>query len=48
MFEDDGISYNYIKGNTRTTTYNWNDKTRTLSWAVSGFMPVKTAIKPSG
>ncbi|RYY23999.1 MAG: DUF5110 domain-containing protein [Sphingobacteriaceae bacterium] len=45
MVEDDGTSYNYIKGNTRTTTYNWNDKTRTLSWAVSGFYTDKNSYK---
>jgi alpha-glucosidase len=36
MVEDDGTSYNYIKGNTRITAYYWNDKTKTLSWNVSG------------
>jgi alpha-glucosidase len=36
MTEDDGISYNYTGGNTRTTAYYWNDKTKTLTWVVSG------------
>lgn len=36
MTEDDGASYGYIKSDVRTTTYQWNDKTRTLSWMVSG------------
>jgi len=36
MVEDDGVSYNYTKGNTRTTAYAWNDKTKTLTWKVSG------------
>jgi len=36
MTEDDGISYDYINSIVRTTRYNWNDATRTLSWKVSG------------
>jgi len=36
MTEDDGTSYDYIKSNVRTTTYKWNDATRTLSWKVTG------------
>jgi len=36
MVEDDGVSYNYTKGNTRTTVYYWNDATKTFSWKVSG------------
>ncbi|MGF7231587.1 TIM-barrel domain-containing protein, partial [Arachidicoccus sp.] len=36
MTEDDGVSYNYTKGDTRTTVYKWNDRTKTLSWKVSG------------
>jgi alpha-glucosidase len=36
MVEDDGTSYNYTKGNTRTTAYYWNDRTKTLTWKVSG------------
>ena len=36
MTEDDGLSYDYVNLNVRTTTYKWNDSTRTLSWKVSG------------
>ena len=36
MTEDDGISYDYMNSNVRTTTYKWNDATHTLSWKVSG------------
>ncbi len=36
MVEDDGVSYNYTKGNTRATTYTWNNATKTLSWKVGG------------
>jgi len=36
LVEDDGTSYNYTKGDTRTTAYVWNDKTKTLTWKVSG------------
>jgi alpha-glucosidase len=36
MTEDDGVSYDYIKTDIRTTSYKWNDATRTLSWKVSG------------
>jgi len=36
MVEDDGVSYNYAKGDTRTTAWYWNDKTKTLTWKVSG------------
>lgn len=35
MFEDDGTSYNYMKGKTRVTSYIWNDQSQTLSWKVS-------------
>ena len=45
MVEDDGVSYNYTKGNTRTTTYYWNDKTRTLTWNVSGSYVGKNTYK---
>ncbi|MDR3693395.1 TIM-barrel domain-containing protein [Mucilaginibacter sp.] len=45
MFEDDGVSYNYTKGNTRTTTYNWNDATKTLSWKISGAYSGKNVYK---
>jgi alpha-glucosidase len=36
MVEDDGVSYNYTKGNTRTTTYTWNDQAKRLTWKVRG------------
>ena len=36
MTEDDGVSYNYTKGNIRVTTYTWNDATKTLTWKVTG------------
>jgi len=36
LVEDDGTSYNYTKGDIRTTAYYWNDKTKTLTWKVSG------------
>ena len=45
MTEDDGISYNYTKGNIRTTAYSWNDKTKTLTWAVSGPYTGKNVYK---
>ncbi|MHB8206064.1 glycoside hydrolase family 31 protein [Mucilaginibacter sp.] len=45
MVEDDGVSYNYTKGNTRTTAYYWNDKTKTLTWEVSGPYSGKNVYK---
>lgn len=36
MVEDDGLSYNYTKSDTRTTAYTWNDQTKTLTWKVTG------------
>jgi alpha-glucosidase len=45
MAEDDGVSYNYTKGNTRTTTYFWNDAAKTLSWKVSGAYSGKNVYK---
>jgi alpha-glucosidase len=45
MVEDDGVSYNYIKGNIRTTAYYWNDRTKTLSWKVSGAYAGKNVYK---
>jgi alpha-glucosidase len=45
MVEDDGVSYNYINANTRTTVYNWNDKTKILTWAVSGAYAGKNIYK---
>lgn len=34
--EDDGATYNYTKGDVRTTVYTWTDSTHTLSWKVTG------------
>ena len=45
MVEDDGVSYNYTKGNTRTTAYYWNDKTKTLTWTVTGSYSGKNTYK---
>jgi alpha-glucosidase len=45
MVEDDGTSYNYIKGVIRTTAYYWNDKTKTLTWKVSGTYSGKNVYK---
>lgn len=45
MIEDDGVSYNYTNGNTRTTAYYWNDKTKTLTWNVSGPYSGKNVYK---
>jgi len=45
MVEDDGTSYNYTKGTTRTTAYYWNDRTKTLSWKVSGPYSGKNVYK---
>ena len=45
MVEDDGVSYNYTKGNKKTTTYYWNDKTKTLTWKVSGTYSGKNVYK---
>jgi alpha-glucosidase len=45
MVEDDGVSYNYTKGDKRTTTYNWNDGAKTLSWEVSGHYSGKNVYK---
>ena len=45
LVEDDGTSYNYTKGNTRTTAYHWNDKTKTLTWSVSGLYAGKNVYK---
>ncbi|NNM84573.1 MAG: DUF5110 domain-containing protein, partial [Phycisphaerales bacterium] len=36
LVEDDGTSYRYMRGIERTTTFTWNDKTRTLSWHRAG------------
>lgn len=45
MVEDDGTSYNYTKGDTRTTAYYWNDKTKTLAWKVIGTYAGKNVYK---
>ena len=45
MVEDDGVSYNYTKGDTRTTAYYWNDKTKTLYWKVTGPYSGKNVYK---
>lgn len=45
MVEDDGTSYDYTKGNTRTTSYYWNDKTKTLTWKVTGPYSGKNVYK---
>jgi alpha-glucosidase len=45
MVEDDGVSYNYTKGDIRTTAYYWNDKTKTLAWKVSGPYSGKNVYK---
>jgi alpha-glucosidase len=45
MVEDDGVSYNYTKNDTRTTAYYWNDKTKTLTWKVSGPYSGKNVYK---
>jgi len=45
MVEDDGVSYNYTKGKIRTTAYYWNDKTKTLSWKVTGVYAGKNVYK---
>ena len=36
LVEDDGTTYNYIKGMVRTTAFVWNDATQTLTWKVNG------------
>lgn len=36
MVEDDGESTAYEAGHVRSTRFEWDDKSRTLSWAVSG------------
>jgi alpha-glucosidase len=45
MVEDDGVSYNYTNGDTRTTAYYWNDAAKTLSWKVSGSYSGKKVYK---
>jgi alpha-glucosidase len=45
LVEDDGVSYNYLKGDTKTTAFTWNDKTKTLTWKVSGPYTGKNTYK---
>lgn len=45
MVEDDGVSYNYTKSDTRTTAYYWNDKTKTLTWRITGRYSGKNVCK---
>jgi len=45
LVEDDGLSYNYTRGDTRTTAFYWNDGAKTLSWKVSGPYSGKNVYK---
>ena len=45
MVEDDGTSYNYTRGNTRTTAFSWNEAAKTLSWKVTGTYAGKNTYK---
>ena len=36
MVEDDGETTGYKTGAIRTTTFSWDDATKTLAWAVTG------------
>jgi alpha-glucosidase len=36
LFEDDGETTDYLKGQTRRTTFIWQDKTGRLSWKSEG------------
>ena len=36
LFEDDGGTTDYLKGQVRRTTFTWQDKTRRLSWKSEG------------
>jgi alpha-glucosidase len=36
LFEDDGVTTDYLKGQVRRTTFIWQDKTRRLSWKQEG------------
>jgi len=45
LVEDDGVSDDYVKGVKRTTTFTWNDQTRTLSWTVTGSYSGKNTYK---
>ena len=36
LFEDDGLTTDYLKGQVRRTTFTWQEKTRRLSWNREG------------
>jgi alpha-glucosidase len=36
LVEDDGLTTDYLSGQLRRTTFNWNDAARTLSWKIAG------------
>jgi alpha-glucosidase len=36
LYEDDGVTTDYLKGQVRRTTFSWKDKTRRLSWKTEG------------
>jgi len=36
LFEDDGATTDYLKGQVRSTTFSWQDKTGRLSWKSEG------------
>jgi alpha-glucosidase len=36
LYEDDGVTTDYLKGQIRRTTFTWLDKTRRLSWEQEG------------
>jgi alpha-glucosidase len=36
LFEDDGVTTDYLKGQVRRTTFTWQDKTGRLSWRAEG------------
>ena len=36
LFEDDGETVDYLKGQVRRTTFTWQDKTGRLSWKSEG------------
>ncbi|MHC4882929.1 MAG: TIM-barrel domain-containing protein, partial [Planctomycetota bacterium] len=36
LLEDDGKTYDYLKGAIRKTTFSWDNKENTLSWNISG------------
>jgi alpha-glucosidase (family GH31 glycosyl hydrolase) len=36
LFEDDGETTDYLKGQVRTTTFTWQDKAGRLSWKRAG------------